>query len=151
MTRRVVGRPGPVVIEYSDAEGEDSTREIVPLEVGGNAHNDEFFVTYLIAQCRQARARRTFRIDRIRSIANAATGEVIELSSWVRSLELGPVEPGDRKPVESGNHDNGRREQRFGLKKRWVIVALLVGYAIGRWRLARMVALMLHWHWARWI
>lgn len=148
--RRITGRAPAVIIEYTDSAGEQSVRQIAPLAIGGKLNGSEFLAEYVIARCKKARAQRTFRCERIDTIADAKSGELIGLARWLQSLDLAPIEPyelGDElseppaEPVQT--------IVRRGFRLRWVLIALLVGYAIGRWRIIRLVAIAMHWSWGR--
>ncbi|RUN77302.1 WYL domain-containing protein [Sphingomonas sp. TF3] len=138
-----------VIIDYVDANGEESRRTIVPLLIAGSFAGGRLDVLYVEARCLTAKAKRTFRIDRIRELSDAATGEVLDLLEWARGLEVGPLSLVDEaEPVEEITSAARVRSP----SRLWLVAAmLLAGYLIGRFRILHLLLVATHMHWGRWL
>lgn len=121
---------GRVLIHYVDAQGDRTVREIRPLALEGHLEGHTFSAQCIEAHCYSAKATRTFRIDRIQELADPRSGEVLDLIPWLQGLPMaGPLRA---EEVEATDAVAPRRQ--FW---RWLILALTIGYAIGRFRLIR--------------
>jgi predicted DNA-binding transcriptional regulator YafY len=136
-----------VIIDYVDANGEASRRTIVPLVIAGSFAGGRLDVLYIEARCLTANATRTFRIDRIQELSDAATGEVLDLLEWARGLEVGPLSLADQaEPAEQTTAAVGARSSSH----LWLLAAALVaGYLIGRFRILHVLLVATHQHWGR--
>lgn len=148
------------MLEYVDGSGDRSTRRVAPLAITGDQQGEEHFtVAYVDARCSSVRANRTFRVDRIAAMNDAATGEVLDIDRWASTLELGP-------PVVVGTLTQAQQatareappppveavaSPRQGFSWRAIAVALFAGYLIGRWRVIALVVHLMHWKWGRWL
>lgn len=65
---------GRYLMTYTNAEGESSQREIKPKRIEQRGDH-----LYLVSYCLKARGPRTFRVDRIESLIDAETGEILVL------------------------------------------------------------------------
>lgn len=63
---------GRYLIEYVDIEGVITTREVKAKRIERRGEH-----LYLVSYCLSARAPRTFRVDRVRSMVDADTGEIL--------------------------------------------------------------------------
>ncbi len=126
-----------VLINYIDADGDDTLRKILPRSV--ESASDGGSPVYLRAHCYKARAARTFRLDRIQAVADAGTGEVIELADWLRSFDLEKLPAAfPAEEVQSAVVPQAW-SPRLALSQRWraargYLVAMLIGLAVGHWQ-----------------
>lgn len=76
---KVYFRNVEIIIRYEDVKG-DKTERHITLKTGSTqrAHGGVLTLTNITAFCHSRSAIRTFRIDRVRRVVNAITGEVIE-------------------------------------------------------------------------
>lgn len=165
MFRRPIRRGScpPVLLDYVDGQGERSMRTIAPVAVILKRER----VTspqdlYLEGRCSTAKALRTFRADRIASLADAATGELLNLSAWLDNLQLGEAnafawptnaDAGSSPSVIEENEtveDASWRPSRW-LTARTVAIALVIGYLIGRLRTIRWLLHLFHGHKGLWL
>jgi hypothetical protein len=65
---------GRYLMTYTNAEGEASEREIKPKRIERRGDH-----LYLVSYCLKTRGPRTFRVDRIESLVDADTGEILVL------------------------------------------------------------------------
>lgn len=66
-------------LQYTDSDGELSERKILLQKVlGSERSNGELFVKYVQGYCYLRQEDRTFKIDRIQSLTDSETGEIIE-------------------------------------------------------------------------
>ncbi len=83
------GTARPVLLEYVDGIGDQSMRSVMPLAIAINESRKTPSSTYLQARCSIAKAVRTFRFDRIKSLIDPDDGEVFFVADWLASLQLG--------------------------------------------------------------
>lgn len=161
-----------MLILYMDGQGDASEREIIPLAlVSDRESRGGFRARYMIAHCETARASRTFRLDRIHALADATTGEELNLWTWLNTLPLGPAhdftwEETHERPPGPVRTEAPRAIQVHDIvgpdtspihatrrKRRWKLILLLfvLGYAIGRLRLIRAVILLTHYRHGLWL
>lgn len=152
--RTLIGRVRKILIDYVDVNGVATTREIVPFMVRGEiGESQTLIVTHVHARCLTAKARRTFRVDRIEAMEDSETGETLTLLPWLRSLEMGAPIP---TKLDAPVHDTSEPqieyvEIRRGPRWRWLIILLVVGYVIGRYRLIRWALRAAGLHWGLWL
>lgn len=148
LKREIVGRSDLLLIEYVDGAGASSSREVLPLSLEGeDTSPTRFEPSYLEAFCHLRNDHRTFRLDRIRSIGSATTGEMLDLPTWLNSLRLGPPVQIDEQHTEEFDEQPVIR----GWGWRWLIGALLVGYALGRWRMVSRILTEFGFSWGKWL
>lgn len=158
------GTSVPLVLEYADAQGEHSTRTVMPIALVADEVRQSSSSTYLQARCNTARAVRTFRCDRIISLSDPDTGEIRSAQEWLAELQLVDAEPfqwadetvGEAALLtardDAAAHDiPWRRISRQAelahpaeapahhFPWRAITIALVIGYAVGRLRLAHIV------------
>lgn len=150
----VIGGVRNIIIDYVDGEGVSTTREIIPFQLRGDINDaQKFNITHIEARCLIAKARRTFRVDRLRSIADARTGEEYTLNEWLKTLQIKdpvPISLVPAKPELLPSQIEYIQVLR-GPRWRWLIILLLVGYAIGRYRLLRWALKAAGQHWGLWL
>lgn len=166
MIRRPVrrGTAVHVSLEYIDGAGDLSRRTVLPLGIITNdIGRTTASATYLHAKCSIAKAPRTFRIDRVQSISDPATGEVIDVIPWLQSLQLGEAKPwtwdddldfmqgggeeADSDPGDANPLPSGHSWQKLKLAG----YAGVVGYLIGRLRVIPWLLERFHQHWGLWL
>lgn len=151
---KLLGRRRNIIVDYVDGEGEATTREIAPFALRGTVGaTGRYKVTHIEARCLTAKARRTFRIDRVRAMADALTGEEISIERWLATLDTAEPVLVTSEPTERPTSDPQIEyvEVRRGPRWRWLIILLLVGYAIGRYRLIRWALRAAGQHWGLWL
>lgn len=149
MAFRHVLAQASAIIDYVDAGGEASTRRIVPQLLSGDLNGSRLDVTHIDAHCLKAKAGRTFRVDRIRSVCDPDTGEQLALLDWLQRLELGPVQQDEREALQPATEATPAPRPRSPW--RWIVAALLIGYAMGRLRLIHILLVATHLQWGRWL
>lgn len=150
----VVGGIRNIIIDYVDGEGASTTREIVPIRLRGDINAaQKFSVTHIDARCLTARAQRTFRVDRLKSIADARTGEELSLNEWLKTLQIKDPVATSLAPVRSNAVEPQIEyvQVRRGPRWRWLIILLVIGYVIGRYRLIRWALRAAGQHWGLWL
>lgn len=154
MLRRdiIAGSAKRVVIEYVDADGDPSVREIMPSWLGGTQSDATTFnATHLEAHCYLRKGRRTFLLRRIQAISDPRTGEVYDVGDWFRALKVGdiiPLDDGDEAAAGAAEQISPRR---FHIGWRMLLGALAAGYAIGRLRVIPWVLALTHQKWGHWL
>lgn len=135
-----------ILIDYIDANGDPSHRQIQPLSLFGEMDGDNFRVRYISAYCMKARANRSFKSERIQSLFDPNTGEEMELESWLSSLKVA-------KPVDMTSFAEEVQLARTSssLSLRWIALALLGGYLVGRIRLLKWLFVLIGWKWGYWL
>ncbi|WP_066651746.1 WYL domain-containing protein [Sphingomonas sp. CCH10-B3] len=150
----VIGGVRNIIVDYVDGEGVASTREIVPFKLRGTINTaQKFKILYIEARCLTAKANRTFRVDRLRSIADARTGEMLSLDDWLKAVQIkDPVAITLDRAVEAPVTPQVEYVQvRRGPRWRWLIILLMIGYVIGRYRLIRWALRAAGQHWGLWL
>lgn len=142
-------RAAHVIIRYVDAQGDLSVREILPLALEGSVEGKTFNAEYILSHCYLAKASRTFRIDRIRELADAKSGEILDLIEWLGSLPMtGPPQSAEAAPADA---DAITPEKRAPLRWKLLVLIFVIGYAIGRFRLIRLALHAAGKHWGLWL
>lgn len=119
-----------VTIVYNDAKGDISTRTVNIVEYQPRGATAKF-----AGRCETARARRTFRFDRVEHSVDAGTGEIISnLRKWIRDAEAADMaqEEGSGEGPQSATSMPSTREP--AKTPRWQIVfmgVLCVGGVLG--------------------
>lgn len=144
------GSSRALLLEYTDGNGAMTRRTVEPVALllpdSGKLNLGQ---SYIYARCRDKRGMRQFRLDRVTALADARTGELLELDAWLDSLQLGPATPWNE--IGEGAAIPALPPARPARRVRWIILALLMGYAIGRLRLIRMLLLALDQHAGLWL
>lgn len=154
MLRRdvIAGSAKRIMIEYVDADGEASSREIMPIWLGGTQSNAKTFnATHLEAHCYTRRSHRTFLLRRIQSVSDPRTGEVFEVAEWFKALQLGDLLPLEGRAPAANETVEPAAASRVGFGPRSIAVAILIGYMIGRLRIIQWLLALSHQKWGRWL
>lgn len=140
---------GSVIIRYVDAQGDPSVREIRPIALEGEFSGKAFKARCVIAHCYSAKATRTFRVDRIQELADAKTGEVRDVNEWIGSL---PMSGQPRDDVALTSSETFEIVQpRPTIPWKLLLAVLVIGYAIGRFRLIRWALHAAGKKWGLWL
>lgn len=123
----------PMLISYNDAHGEHSKREIVPISLEGHRTATGVKIAVIHARCAAARARRSFRVDRIEELIDAETGEQIEdVAAWLAAMVPGGY-PERQRDVAVGIEPRPAQSEERELQARsgcgliwWMMAALVI-------------------------
>lgn len=87
-------------IKYIDADGSKTTRIIKPIEFYSEEGRN-----YVFAFCEKRKEDRNFRIDRIKSIVDVITGEILPLPQKTKPIPKSPPSPNFEPEIkrEEGN------------------------------------------------
>lgn len=136
-----------ILLDYVDADRKSSHREIVPFELCGEVREGQAFATMINAYCLSRRANRSFRVDRIVSVGDAETGEILDTDEWVDHLAAGATFPSEDSDV-AGDPPRSEPARRSLAALFWCAV---LGYIIGRTRVIGVVLAHFHQHWGVWL
>ena len=158
MTRHPLrrGTAQSLLLEYIGSDSERSQRTIMPIAILAAEGPRRPASTYLQARCSVAKATRSFRFDRIQSLSDVTTGEVIPADSWLASLQLGAGQPftlfdDHQDELEPTEPPVQRARPTRSLVWRAAFYALAGGYLIGRLRLLHLLLHLMGVHQARWL
>ncbi len=153
MVRRDIlgGNGAQILIEYRDAEGVDTVREVVPRYViGDQSARGIFNVTHLEAYCLLRRGNRTFRMERIRSVSDPKTGELFAPGSWLAAQQYGELRDLNDIEGDQDKRNSGLSENRRTSWKVWALV-IVAAYMIGRLRVLPWILHVAGQTWGRWL
>lgn len=165
MTRHPLqrGTASALLIEYIDGEGDRSLRRVMPIAIMTDAVRRSRSATYLQARCSTANAVRTFRFDRIESLSDAETGEVFAAPDWLAALKLGEGRPfawaDEAESTSKGEQELSENALASTLpapikaRRAWraILLAVGIGYLVGRLRLIHLGLRYFHAHHALWL